>query len=176
VPAVKTLYLIRHGQPKLGTGIAYDRAPGPPLDETGVTEATAAGRYLAHCDVTRLLCSPLERTQQTAAHIAAMIGAPVYIEALLAEQRGDEAFDSVKTRMRDLLQRIETLDDTAIGLVTHGSPIKAALQLLSRETINLTPYAFAGGNHAPTAGIWRAEHTGDAWALMLVFEPNAKVS
>jgi 2,3-bisphosphoglycerate-dependent phosphoglycerate mutase len=169
---LRTLYLIRHGQPKLGTGIAYDRVPGPPLDVHGEHEARAAGHYLAPLGVIRLYVSPLERTQRTAALIGEVAGIATTTEAELAEHRNDETFDTVKTRMRDLFARIDAFEIETVGFVTHGSPIKAMLQILSNEQINLTPYNFAGGNHAPTAGIWCARWSESAWQLSLVFEPK----
>jgi 2,3-bisphosphoglycerate-dependent phosphoglycerate mutase len=169
---LKTLYLIRHGQPKLGTGIAYDRVPGPPLDEHGETEARAAGGFLASLGIERLYASPLDRTQRTAALIGEITGLQPTVEPDLAEHRNDETFDAVKTRMRELFARIDALEFATVGFVTHGSPIKALLQILSNDQINLTPYAFPGGNHAPTAGIWCARWRESAWQLELVFEPR----
>jgi 2,3-bisphosphoglycerate-dependent phosphoglycerate mutase len=168
---LQQLYLIRHAQPKLGTGIPYDRVPGPPLSDTGRDEARAAGLYLAQCGLQDLFASPLDRTQETARAIADQVGLHVTVEEALAEHRSDETFDKVKTRMRDLLARVDSEPAPTVGFVTHGSPIKAMLQLLSSETIDLSKHTFDNGNHAPTAGIWRAERSGDGWRLDLVFTP-----
>jgi 2,3-bisphosphoglycerate-dependent phosphoglycerate mutase len=169
---LKTLYLIRHAHPKQGTGIPYDRPPGPELDEQGQTEANAAAAYLTHCGLQLLLTSPLERTRQTAQAIEKSTGITALAEAALAEHRSDENFESVKTRVRDLLDRLDANGPAVAGLVTHGSPIKAALQLLSNEQLDLKTYDFPGGNHAPTAGIWCAGRTDTGWSLTLVFEPS----
>jgi broad specificity phosphatase PhoE len=175
---IRTLYLIRHGHPQQNTGIAYDRAPGPPLDQLGRDEARAAGLFLASLGIGRLYVSPLERTVQTAAEIATVTRIPTMIEPALAEHRSDEPFDAVKTRVRELFARLDGSEDSAdpaletLGFVTHGSPIKALLQILSNEQINLSSYSFPGGNHAPTAGVWRARWDRNAWTLALVFEPK----
>ncbi len=172
MPVIRTLYLIRHAHPKQGTGIPYDRPPGPDLDERGLAEAGAAASYLSTCEIDLLLASPLERTRQTAEAIERTTGARLLVEAALAEHRSDETFESVKTRVRDLLTRLDENGPAVTALVTHGSPLKAALQLLSNDQIDLKPFDFPGGNHAPTAGIWRAERNAEGgWTLTLVFDP-----
>lgn len=168
---LKELYLIRHAQPQPNTGLAYDRAPGPPLSEAGREEARATGLYLSQCGLEQLFVSPLDRTQETARLIAEHTQAPIQIEEALAEHRSDETFESVRARVQDLLARIEKDSFTRVGLVTHGSPTKALLQILSNGTLDLSKFVFDNGNHAPTAGVWRAERTDDGWRLELVFMP-----
>jgi 2,3-bisphosphoglycerate-dependent phosphoglycerate mutase len=168
---LQQLYLIRHAHPQLGTGIPYDRVPGPPLSDIGREEARSAALYLSQCGLQQLFVSPLERTSETARIIAEQIGIPAQVEEALAEHRNGETFDSVKTRMRDFLARVDCDPIETAGFVTHGSPIKAMLQLLSSETIDLSKFVFDMGNHAPTAGIWRAERDGNTWRLDLVFTP-----
>ncbi len=169
---LRTLYLIRHAHPKQNTGIAYDRVPGPPLDEQGENEARAAGHFVAALGIQKLYVSPLERTQQTAKLIVDITPVPFVTEPGLAEHRSDETFEQVKERMRSLFAQVDAAKHTVAGFVTHGSPVKAMIQILSNEQFNLTPFQFPGGNHAPTAGIWRAHWTLSAWQFELVFEPK----
>jgi 2,3-bisphosphoglycerate-dependent phosphoglycerate mutase len=168
---LKQLYLIRHAQPKQGTGIPYDRIPGPPLSDAGNEEAKAAGLYLSQCGMQVLYASPLDRTQETAKAIAEKTGLHVITEEAIAEHRNDETFDKVKARVRDFLARVESEPVEVAGFVTHGSPIKALLQILSDEKIVLSNFVFDAGNHAPWAGVWRAERRDNAWVLELVFTP-----
>jgi 2,3-bisphosphoglycerate-dependent phosphoglycerate mutase len=168
---LKQLYLIRHAQPKQGTGIPYDRVPGPPLSDTGKEEARAAGMYLSQCGLQVLYASPLDRTQETAKAIAEKTGLHVITEEGIAEHRSDETFDKVKARVRDFLARVESEPVEVAGFVTHGSPVKALLQILSDEKIVLSNFLFDAGNHSPTAGIWRAERRDNQWTLELVFTP-----
>jgi len=168
---LKELYLIRHAHPQPNTGLAYDRAPGPPLSEAGREEARATGLYLSQCGLERLYVSPLHRTQETAQLIGEHIQAPMHIEELLAEHRSDESFEGVKARVRALLDRIEEEPLVRVGFVTHGSPTKALLQILSDGALDLSQFVFDNGNHAPTAGVWRAERVEDGWRLELVFTP-----
>jgi 2,3-bisphosphoglycerate-dependent phosphoglycerate mutase len=168
---LQQLYLIRHAHPQQGTGIPYDRVPGPPLSDSGREEARAAALYLSQCGLQQLYVSPLDRTSETGRIISAHIGVPVQIEESLAEHRSDEPFDKVKARVRDFLARVDCEPIEVAGFVTHGSPVKALVQLLSSETIDLSKYLFDAGNHAPTAGIWRAERQDNTWRLDLVFTP-----
>jgi len=170
---LKDLYIVRHGHPKLGTGIAYDRVPGPPLSETGQEEARVAGLYLAHIAPQRLYSSPLERAYQTAEIIGKNIGHSPIVEESLAEHRKEETFDVVKSRLKDFLARLqrEQIEDERVAVVSHGSPIKALLLLLSNEKIDLTQHVYPNGNHVPTAGIWHAQFNDQGCALELVFKP-----
>lgn len=172
---ITDLYMVRHGHPLLNTGIPYDRPPGPPLSEVGRAEARLAGLYLAGRSIQRLYASPLERAQGTAHAIAAETGLAVITEPALAEHRNDETFEAVKKRIQDFLFRLEQDSVTRVALVSHGSPIKAMLQILSREQIDLSRHIYPNGNHVPTAGIWHAkrnvEKDAQEWALDLVFRP-----
>ncbi len=66
---------------------------------------------------------------------------------------------------------METEPAEIVGFVTHGSPVKALLQILSDEKLDLTKFNFDTGNPVPTAGVWRAEYVGATWNLELVFTP-----
>jgi broad specificity phosphatase PhoE len=167
------LYLIRHGHPQLGTGIAYDRPPGPPLSEVGLAEARLAGLYLAGRGIQRLYASPLERALGTAQAIGAEIGAAPAVDEALAEHRADETFDGVTRRLSAFLNRLRDEPADRVALVTHGSPIKAALHILTLGRIDLTGHVYSNGNHAPTAGIWHARSLDGVWHLELAFKPAA---
>jgi 2,3-bisphosphoglycerate-dependent phosphoglycerate mutase len=94
------------------------------------------------------------------------------IEPALAEHRSDETFEDVKARIREMLARLDSQPQEIVALVTHGSPIKALLQILSLETLDLARYSFPNGNHAPTAGIWHAQRDlFGVWQLTLAFKP-----
>jgi broad specificity phosphatase PhoE len=151
--------------------LAYDRPPGPPLSEIGRAEARLAGIYLAGRGVQRLYASPLERAQGTAHAIADEAGLPVITEPALAEHRQEETFDAVKERVRGLLAGLERDTASVVALVSHGSPIKAMLHILSREQIDLSRHIYPNGNPVPTAGIWHARRGAQGWSLDLVFKP-----
>lgn len=165
------IHIVRHAAPQQGTNIPYDRVPGPPLAELGRGEARAAALYLSHCGLQKLYTSPLDRAMQTAAIIAEETGLACETVEDIREMRNDEPFERVRERMKAFLARLEADPAGAVAFVSHGSPVRAMLQLLSSDKIDLGPYNFHGGNPLPTAGIWRATRDGAAWKLELIFEP-----
>jgi 2,3-bisphosphoglycerate-dependent phosphoglycerate mutase len=169
---LKELYIVRHGHPLQGTGLTYDRVPGPALSDVGRAEAQVSALFLEHRDIEITYTSPLERTLGTARIIVAAINVPLVIEPALAEHRSDETFEEVKARIRDMLARLDSQPHDIVALVTHGSPMKALLKILSLETIDLSRYSFSNGNNAPTAGIWHAQRDlFGVWQLTLAFKP-----
>ena len=173
---LKELFLVRHGHPKLGTGIAYDRVPGPPLSDVGREEARVAGLFLGHMHIQQIYTSPLDRANETAILIGQQLGLTPVIEPALAEHRKEETFDQVKVRLQDVIARLDAGPFERVALVAHGSPIKALLLILTQDRIKLDDYRFANGNHVPTAGVWHARRNADPtaspqWKLDLIFKP-----
>lgn len=78
------LLLLRHGQTYGNTSGALDTAyPGLDLTELGVRQAEAAARVLESTGIDGIYVSPLVRTHQTAAPLAAVTGLePVVLEGL----------------------------------------------------------------------------------------------
>lgn len=69
-----TLLLVRHGRTAANTGgVLAGRTPGVGLDELGASQVAALGRRLAPLPLVRVVASPLERCQATA---AALLGVP----------------------------------------------------------------------------------------------------
>jgi len=67
-----TLLLIRHGRSTANTaGILAGRTPGVELDERGTAQAAALAARLSEVRLDAIVASPLERTRQTAEHLAA---------------------------------------------------------------------------------------------------------
>jgi len=85
------LLLLRHGQTHGNTSGALDTAyPGQDLTELGVRQAEAAARVLHETRIGAIYVSPLVRTQQTAAPLAAVTGLdPVVVEGLREISAGD---------------------------------------------------------------------------------------
>jgi broad specificity phosphatase PhoE len=79
------VHLLRHGEVYNPEGVLYGRLPDYHLSENGVLMAKAATRWFGGRDVTALLCSPLERAQETAAPLAEAFGLPVEIDERLIE-------------------------------------------------------------------------------------------
>ena len=66
-PPVTVVHLMRHGEVHNPEGILYGRLPGYRLSELGREMAETVARFLAVKDVVRVVASPLERAQETAA-------------------------------------------------------------------------------------------------------------
>jgi broad specificity phosphatase PhoE len=79
------IHLLRHGEVYNPEGVLYGRLPDYHLSENGVLMAKAAARWFTGRDVTALLCSPMERAQETAAPLAEVFGLPVQIDERLIE-------------------------------------------------------------------------------------------
>ena len=80
-----TVHLVRHGEVENPKGIVYGRLPGYHLSERGQRQAERAATRLRDADLGSIWASPLERTQETAAIIAAPHGLEVVTDARLIE-------------------------------------------------------------------------------------------
>ena len=167
------LYLIRHGEPARSPAIPYNTPPGPDLSERGRAEAAQAAAFLADRDVEHLFVSPFARTTQTAAVIVEALGLPVTFTSLVQEHGPSEGADHVRERIGELLAALEDSPQRRVAVVTHGSPIRAALQALSKDNIDLSRHVYPGGNPAPTCGIWHVQHIAEhTRRFELVFRPS----
>ncbi|MFN2569766.1 MAG: histidine phosphatase family protein [Candidatus Dormibacteria bacterium] len=98
-PPLTRLHLVRHCEVRNPQGVLYGHLPGFPLSDKGVQQAHALGEYFAARSVGRILSSPLERAQQTAAIIAAHLdGATVDTTEELIEARFGHYLQGVKPR------------------------------------------------------------------------------
>ena len=81
------LYLIRHGQSTNNEGV-LPRAADPPLTDIGEEQARWTGESLKDEGITRLYCSPMLRTLQTAKIISDIIDLPPHVFVGLHEWGG----------------------------------------------------------------------------------------
>jgi broad specificity phosphatase PhoE len=81
------VHLVRHGEVHNPDGILYGRMPGFHLSELGRRMAQAAADDLVarHRPVTAVIASPLQRTQESAAPVAAAFGREIETDARLIE-------------------------------------------------------------------------------------------
>jgi probable phosphomutase (TIGR03848 family) len=69
---VTTVLLVRHGRTTANAdGVLAGWSPGVHLDDTGRSQAVAAAARLAPLPLAAVVCSPLERTRETAAALLA---------------------------------------------------------------------------------------------------------
>ena len=80
-----TVHLVRHGEVYNPEGILYGRKPGYRLSTRGEAMADRVASALAHRDVTTVVASPLERAQQTAGPLAALLGLDITTDARIIE-------------------------------------------------------------------------------------------
>lgn len=82
-----SVYLVRHGQVDNPGGVLYGRLPGFGLTDRGKRMAAATAQALAaqKLPVTRIVASPLQRAQESAAPISAAFGLPVHTDKRLIE-------------------------------------------------------------------------------------------
>ena len=80
-----TLYLVRHGAVIADQGKAYIGQVEAPLDESGVEQARALGRWLEPVAFSAAWCSDLSRSQRTAQIILGNRRLPVRASAALRE-------------------------------------------------------------------------------------------
>lgn len=84
-PERTLVHLVRHGEVHNPQGVLYGRLPGYHLSERGRAMAEmVAGSFAGH-DLARLVASPLERAQETAAPLAAATGLPIDTEPRVVE-------------------------------------------------------------------------------------------
>ena len=109
-PKPTTLVLVRHAvTPQTGPMLS-GRTPGIELSELGHEQAASAGRRLADLPIAAVYASPIDRTRQTAEHIAAHHELPVrtldgVIEADYGEWTGGQLADLAKTDLWKVVQR-----------------------------------------------------------------------
>lgn len=169
------LYLIRHGDPARSPAIPYNTPPGPDLSERGRAEAAQAAAFLGDRGVEHFFVSPFARAAQTAEVLVEALALPVTFTALVQEHGPHESFDAVRGRIRELLAAAADSPHTRVGIVAHGSPIRAALLELSKDKIDLSRHVYPGGNPAPTCGIWHVQLVDDQTRRFeLVFKPAAE--
>ena len=79
------IHLVRHGEVDNPGRVLYGRLPGFRLSELGQKMAASAADALAGRPVRRVIASPLQRTQESAAPIAAVFGLPIETDERIIE-------------------------------------------------------------------------------------------
>lgn len=172
------VFLARHGTPDWNRrDMRYDVPPGPPLVPQGEAEAIQLGEFLAARGVAKIYASPLVRTQRTAELAAGLHGLPVEPAEAIAEYRREETDDTVAGRLLPFFEQVwnEAAAIGPVALVSHGGPIRVALERLGLLPDELWHYRrqFDHQNPLPPAGAWEITRTADLdlWQARLVFAP-----
>ncbi|MGZ4428291.1 MAG: histidine phosphatase family protein [Nocardioidaceae bacterium] len=80
-----TVHLLRHGEVYNPEGVLYGRRSGYHLSDLGQRMADRVAEAIGDRDITRVVSSPLERAQETAAPLAAARGVDVITDRRLIE-------------------------------------------------------------------------------------------
>jgi broad specificity phosphatase PhoE len=146
-----TILLVRHGRTATNAAGLFLGRADPDLDDTGRSQAQAVGDALGPVD--RVISSPLRRTMETARCIDGPltvddrfveldygewdgrplgdVGADEWLrwrEDLEFEPPGGESIGALGRRVRAALEELEAeAEGAAIAIVTHVSPLKAAV-------------------------------------------------
>jgi broad specificity phosphatase PhoE len=83
--AQTTVHLLRHGEVHNPTGVLYGRRSGYHLSELGTAMAQRVADSIGDRDITRVVSSPLERAQETAAPLAKARGVDVAVDERVLE-------------------------------------------------------------------------------------------
>lgn len=80
-----TVHVVRHGEVHNPAGVLYGRLPDYHLSELGRAMAERIAQTMAGRDITYLVCSPLERAQETMEPTSAVLGITPEIDDRLIE-------------------------------------------------------------------------------------------
>ncbi len=84
-PERTTVHVLRHGEVHNPTGVLYGRLPDFHLSDRGRAMADRVAEAMADRDVVRVVASPLDRAQETAAPIAAAHGLEIVSDPRVIE-------------------------------------------------------------------------------------------
>ena len=82
---ITVVHLLRHGEVHNPDHVLYGRLPGYHLSDAGRLMAVAAADYFDGRPVAAVFASPLERAQETAQPVAALLGVPIVTDDRLIE-------------------------------------------------------------------------------------------
>ena len=160
------LYVIRHGRTEANAAGLLQGRLDPPLDDVGRSQAAALVGALPTLD--RLVCSPLRRARETASvfgmepHVderwievayGVFEGTPVadvpkdvwqqWIDDPAFAPEGGESLRSLESRIgRACAALVEESRDKEIAVVTHATPVKAAMAWALGVDITITWRSF----------------------------------
>lgn len=198
VVAASQIHLVRHGEVHNPSHVLYGRIPGFGLSERGRAMAKAAADELAEHErpVSRVIASPLQRTQESAAPIATAFDLPIENDARLIEPSNyfegmrmssalrnprnwyavrnprkpswGEPFADIAARMREAIADAwETTESGDVVLVSHQLPIWMAHSSILGIPLHHDPRK----RRCSLSSITTIEHTGKRFAEIGYSEP-----
>ncbi len=136
-PGDRFVVLVRHGEAAAG----WDGDADPGLSDRGRAQAARAAVDLAALAGTPVVASPLRRTRETAAPIAAALGVDVVLDAAVGEVVAPAPFAALDRRGPWLRQLMAGRWVDAGGqLVTWRQGVVSALEALPGDTVVVTHF------------------------------------
>ena len=130
------LYLVRHGKAAAGFGESMD----PGLDEKGQSQAEAAAARLAPLGPLPILTSPLKRTRETAAPLAALWKQTPAVEEAVAEIPSPKGM-TLEGRVAWLRKLMAgSWRDAAYDLAAWRESLVATLAAIETDTVIFSHY------------------------------------
>ncbi len=194
------IHLVRHGEVFNPEGVLYGRLPGYRLSDSGREMAHAATDYLVADgrNVTRLICSPLQRTQESAEPWALAYGLTPVIDERVIEPTNvfegtrmrtalrnplnwrhlrrpslpswGEPFASMASRMLAAMDDAwESVDGGDVVIVSHQAPIWVAHLAVAGEKLAHDPRS----RRCALSSVTSFERRGITWREVAYAEPAA---
>jgi probable phosphomutase (TIGR03848 family) len=168
-----TVLLVRHGRTSANTaGVLAGWTPGVRLDETGEAQAQALAARMAVLPLAAVVASPLERCQQTAAHLTSVTGPKgaarpdVVEEVRLGECRyGDWTGRELKTLGKDPMWAVVQAHPSAAVFPGPEGESLRAMQSRAVDAVRDWDVRVAA-EHGPDA-VWVAVSHGDVIKAVL---------
>lgn len=162
-----TVLLVRHGRTAANAGgVLAGRSPGVVLDDRGREQVADLARRLAPVPVVRVVASPLERCQETA---AALVGEGEGRPAVTTDDRLSECDygDWTGQKIADLLTQDlwKTVQAHPSGVTFPGGESMRAMQARALDVIRAVD-AEVAAEHGPHA-VWVAVSHGDVIKAVL---------
>lgn len=136
-PGDRFVVLVRHGEAAAG----WDGDADPGLSDRGRAQAARAAGDLAGLVGTPVVTSPLRRTRETAAPIAAALGVDVRVEPAVGEVVAPPPFASLDQRgpwLRELMRGAWTGADPS--LAAWRRDVVSALEALRHDSVVVTHF------------------------------------
>lgn len=153
---MKHLYFMRHGQSTDNAVGIWSGESNPPLTAEGREQSKVAGRAAKDLNIDLIVCSPFNRTTDTAHIVAKQIGLPAHsiitnklfierglgelegkpwrkLEHGIDEHEGVEAVGTLFARMKYAYEFLETLPAKNILVVGHGASGRALRHVVDRS-------------------------------------------
>lgn len=196
--SAERVHLIRHGEVHNPGAVLYGRLPDFHLSVAGERMAEAAAQHLINLErpVTLLRCSPLERTQESAAPVGERFGLIPVIEprvieptnvfegtqmkrALMnplnwrhlrrpAQPSWGEAYVSIAERMRSAMNDAwDSAEDGDVVLVSHQAPIWITHLSVAGLPLRHDPRT----RRCALSSVTSFERKGDVWREVSYAEP-----